>query len=47
MNCPQCGEDKLQYTGEIYDDEEHVGSAYECLECDYRVVIDENDEERA
>jgi len=31
--CPQCGSPILTYKGEAYDDDHHMGSAYECDEC--------------
>lgn len=43
MICPNCGEKQLEYVGEAYDDG-HIGSAYQCLECDYSLVVDINDE---
>jgi len=39
--CPRCGSLLLSYKGEAYDDEEHLGSAYECEECGHN--FDETD----
>lgn len=38
MNCPQCGEEMLRIIGSAYDDDEYVGDAVECLECDWQGV---------
>ena len=37
--CPQCGQDTIEYVGESYDEEEHLGSLYECSNCDFRFTI--------
>lgn len=31
--CPACNSVSLEYLGEAYDDEHHMGSAYRCDEC--------------
>jgi len=32
--CPFCSEQNaIEYIGEAYDDEEHLGGSYNCLEC--------------
>lgn len=33
VNCPVCGESNIEYSGEVYDDEEHRGSGFTCLTC--------------
>ena len=38
-NCPQCGQETIEYIGESYDDEEYLGSHYECSNCDFRFTI--------
>lgn len=43
LDCPQCGSTDMEYAGELYDDEEHVGSYYECRECGHR--FSDSDEE--
>lgn len=37
--CPQCGEQTIVYIGEAYDDEEYLGSAFECMNCDFNFTI--------
>lgn len=35
--CPYCGEQTaIEYVGEAYDDEAHIGSSYNCLECGHK-----------
>lgn len=34
--CPACGSTSVEYMGEQYDDEHHVGSSYRCLECEHK-----------
>jgi hypothetical protein len=41
--CEQCGEASLEYQGEHYDDDKHLGSSYKCLECGHWQHFD-NDE---
>lgn len=38
LACPSCGEENYEYAGEAYDDEEHLGSSYHCLECGHDFV---------
>lgn len=42
--CPNCGEQTITYIGEAYDDEEYLGSSYECLNCDFNFVISEDEQ---
>jgi len=37
--CPQCDEQTIVHIGEAYDDEEYLGSAFECLNCDFHFTI--------
>jgi transposase-like protein len=34
--CPECGSSQLEYTGEYYDGEEHLGAGFECRDCGAR-----------
>lgn len=31
--CPTCGSDDFMYAGEAYDDDQYLGSSYDCQEC--------------
>ena len=39
--CEFCGSLDMEYLGETYDDEEHLGSTYQCLECGHRQTVDD------
>lgn len=40
--CPNCHEDTITCIGEAYDDEQYLGSSYECLNCDFHFTIFED-----
>lgn len=44
MECPICGGGNLTYNGELYDDEEHLGSSYECDQCGHHFGENDDDE---
>lgn len=37
--CINCGNDTLEYVGETYDDDEYLGSTYECSSCYFHFTI--------
>lgn len=37
--CINCGKPTIEYVGEAYDDDEYLGSHYECSNCDFRFTI--------
>lgn len=41
MVCEICGETEWVYVGEAYDDEEHLGGLYQCLECGHTQIEDD------
>lgn len=41
MNCPNCSENTLVIIGSAYDEDVYIGTAYECLNCDFSFTIDD------
>jgi len=42
--CERCGGIDVEYIGEAYDDEQYLGSAWNCLECGHRFNQFENED---
>jgi transposase-like protein len=43
-HCPNCHEETITCIGEAYDDEEYLGSSYQCLNCDFNFTITAGEE---
>lgn len=39
--CPTCGSDDFIYAGEAYDDDQYLGSSYDCQDCGRSFTMDE------
>lgn len=46
MTCEYCGGSEWVYVGEAYDDEEHLGGLYQCLECGHTQLEGEGEGEQ-
>jgi len=44
--CINCGRDTLEYVGETYDDDEYLGSTYECSHCNFHFTISPKEQEQ-
>ena len=44
VHCRECGSTDLEYCGEVYDDDEPVGSSYKCHDCGTFTTDRDNDE---
>lgn len=31
--CPYCGSEDNEYIGELYEEDDYIGSDYKCMEC--------------
>lgn len=40
LACARCGSDgEFDYIGEVYDDDQYLGSSYKCEECGYEFTL--------
>lgn len=45
MVCPNCGSEDYVYVAEVYDDDEYLGSGYDCNECGRSFTMDDSIED--
>lgn len=40
--CPHCGSSDFAYIGEAFDDDQYLGSSYDCNDCGHSFTIDDS-----